>query len=171
MARTKTLITVVLALLVLSLPSVTFAQTNEKAKSVQADKGRYKQLLRDIKKIDAEFTKVRNQAVAEAKKDGKASLETKSRLIALSDKRDRYLNRIMLISLRHGWEMPSSEVPDTNNSQFQSEKEEIFQAANDMIKQQFEQEARQIAKTIALPIISKNTLKETKQEKKPWISL
>ena len=107
MIKSKSSIVIVLTLAILSLASIAFAETDEKAKSVRVDKARYKKLQRDLKKIDAEFTKIRNEAVVQTKKEGVASLETQSKLKALIGKRDRCLNRVMLIALRHGGQYPA----------------------------------------------------------------
>ena len=76
------------------------------ARDIAADKVRYQNLCRDIKVIDADHAKAMKQAVSETEKDGSASLETKSRLLSLRDRRDRLVDRVTLIALRHGWKIP-----------------------------------------------------------------
>lgn len=145
------------------------ADSNANSNDVKADRIRYQKLLREIKSVDAEYSRVLQQAVSETKKDGKASLETKSRLLALSDKRDRIVNRLTLLSLRHGWEVPLTNRSDVNASQVLDEKQRVFEPADEMVKQKFAEEARRIASSITLPIISIESEKEDVKEKKKWV--
>lgn len=151
-----------------------FAENNVDGKSLQADKARYRRLLRDIQAIDSERNDVLEQAVAETKEYGKASLEPKSRLIALRNKRDRCMNRLMLISLRHGWKMPDTKVQKVQNvadDRIKSEKEQLFESADSMIKEKFAQQARQIASKLILPVISMRTKEQSKKENQRWLRL
>lgn len=129
------------------------ADTNRK--DATADKVRYQGLLREIRSAEADYHKVQNQAFAEAKNEGKASLETKSTLLALSDKRRRILDRLLLLSLRHGWEIPDPEMPTASAaSNVLNERERVFALADQLIKEKFAEEARRIAGRISLPVIS-----------------
>jgi hypothetical protein len=129
-------------------------QDNASPKDVEVDRGRYRQLLGEVRTLDFEYAKTLEQAVEETKKEGKASLESKSQLIGLGEKRDRCVNRLILVSLRHGWDIPDLNIQNMTAAKIVSEKERIFQSADNMIRDRFAQEAKQIAGKIALPIIS-----------------
>lgn len=140
--------------LVIMVCTAVSAENNVDRKSVGADKARYQKLLRQIQDIDSEYGKILAQAVDQTKNDGKASLELKSQLITLRERRDRCINRLMLISLRHGWKMPTPNMQSVTDTKVPSEKEQLFESADKMIQEKFAQEAQRIADAIALPIIS-----------------
>ena len=133
------------------------------ADDVTAARARYQRLMREVKSVDSEYSRVLQQAFNEKKKDGKASLEAKSRLIALSDKRDRTCDRLLLLSLRHGWDIPDTDKPGADSSPVADEKERIFTPADQMIREKFAQEARRIADKVKLPLI---TIKSATQNKR-----
>jgi len=169
-----TLIKVITLVSVVWTAAFAFAESNVDERSLQADKARYQRLLRDIQAIDSECNEVLEGAVAETKKYGKASLELKSRLIGLRNKRDRCMNRLMLISLRHGWEMPDAKVQKVQNAadeMIKSEREQLFESADSMLKERFAQQARQIASKVILPVISMRTKEQTKKENQRWLRL
>ena len=118
-----------------------------------SDRVQYQRLLQDVKSIDAGYSKAMKRAVAETQKDGKASLETKSQLLSLRDRRDRIINRITLLALRHGWEVPGSDKPDVTASEMADERHRVFEPAEQMIKEKFGKDARRIVSRIALPVI------------------
>jgi hypothetical protein len=131
----------------------------------RTDKARYNKLLHDFKAVNTERANILNQAVSEAKKDGQASLETKSHLLALSEKRDRTYNRLVILSLRHGFELPKVAESGSEATETKDEKDRVFEPADQMIKQIFAQEAKQIASNITLPLISiESDTNEVKEE-------
>lgn len=176
MRRAKFIIIIILAgVSVLCLPA--YSDEAEEKKLLNADKARYRQLMRQIREIDSEYAGKLGEAVDESKHSGDASLESKGELIELRDRRDRCMTRLMLISLRHGWEMP--DVNHQNNTSgriVQSEKERLFQAADNMILDAYSRQAQQIGRGIALPIISSRSAEERQTNKKgrssrSWLKL
>lgn len=147
-------------------PSWALADLSPNSEDVAADRVRYRRLLQEIKSVDAEYGRAMQQAISEAKKEGKATLETKSRLLALTDKRDRILNRITLLSLRHGWDLPESDSPNDTATEIPDERERVFEPAEQMIKQKFAQDASRIAKIVSLPIVSIESVRQDKLAKK-----
>ena len=140
---------------VLLVVSITRAGVQTGREDATADKSRYHRLLREIKSVEADYHKVQNQAFIEAKSEGKASLETKSRLLAISDKRRRIMDRLLLMSLRHGWDIPDPEMPAASGiTQPLDDKERVFAPADEIIKEKFAQEAHRIAAQVKLPVIS-----------------
>ena len=137
------------------------------ADDARADKTRFNSLLRELRIVEAEYNNTINQAMSEKHQDDQTSLETKSKIMALADKRDRILDRLTIISLRHGWEIPDSKN-DQNGSKVSDEKKRIFAPADEVIRERFAQQAKKIAEGITLPIISINSqAKEIKKEKTP----
>ena len=104
-----------------------------------------------------------HKTVLEIEKEGKASLETKSRLMSVANKRDRLVNRIMLLALRHGWAMPGTERLQEESDEIPDERQRIFEPADRMIKERFARDTRRIAAKIALPLISIQTVKPRKK--------
>jgi len=129
-------------------------------KDQMSDRTRYQRLIRDIRSIDAEYSKVMQRAVVETNKNGEASLETKSQLLSLADRRDRIINRITLLALRHGWDVPSSDKPEATASEIPDERQRVFEPAEQMIKDKFAKDARQIVSNIALPVIPIEAVKQ-----------
>lgn len=149
------------------------AASNPRLEDEAADRARYQGLLRDIKSVDAQYSKALRQALFETQNDGKASLETKSQLLSLRDKRDRIINRITLIALRHGWEIPTGDQPDLSASRIPDERERVFEPAEQMIKDKFALDARRIAGRLNLPVIPIEAVRKDKQTKngraKKWL--
>jgi len=162
----KKIVTITFGVVLLAV-SVTRAGVQTGQEDATADKSRYHRLLREIKSVEADYHKVQNQAFIEAKSEGKASLETKSRLLALSDKRRRIMDRLLLLSLRHGWDLPDPEMPTASGTTRPlDDKERVFAPADEIIKEKFAQEAQRIAAKIRLPVISVTLAGPTRQAAK-----
>jgi len=165
--KTKNII-LIAVIAVLVGTSISFADSAD----VRADRSRYEGLLREIRKIDAEYSQVLKKAMEEAKEkdNGSASLETKSRLLALTEKRDRTINRLTILSLRHGWEMPDTSTPEATE-QIPDERQRVFEPAEQIIKDTFSKEASRIAKTVALPLVPLESQQQNdkKKEEKKWL--
>ena len=150
----KKTVMIMFGLMVLTV-NTTWASVQTDREDAAADRSRYQSLLREIQSVEADYHRFQNQAFIEAKTDGDASLETKSRLLALSDKRQRIMDRLLLLSLRHGWDIPDPEMPAASGTpQVLDEKQRIFAPADEIIRQKFAEEARRIAARIKLPVIS-----------------
>jgi len=162
----KRIITVIIAVALTSFGSICWAASADEESS---DKTLYRRLLRDIRSVDKEHSDVLRQCVTEAKEKGQASLNTKNRLLAAVEKRDRIMNRLTLLCLRHGWELPESEPSARAASEAREEKDRIFQPADEMIKQVFATEAKHIAGRVSLPVISVNTPSTHTKERKKWL--
>ena len=142
---------VALALLLVSIPvSARAAEPQERA-----DKATYNRLVQEVKRIDADYSTTIEQAMKEAREDdGKASLETQSRIIALRNERDRVMTRLWMVALRHGWEVPDINASDKKLGEVPTEEEQVFKGAEFVIKARFAEEAARIAGAVALPIVS-----------------
>lgn len=122
------------------------------------ERATYRKLVRDIRRIDREYEGMLSASIEEAKgsESGSVGLERQAELINLRDERDRLLQRLQLLSLRHGWDMPDfeagSEATDEAGEDRLSEKEQVFASAADEIRTRAAQEARMIAERISLPI-------------------
>ena len=140
-----------LALLLCALPLTASAAGPQE----RADRGTYNRLLQEVKGIEADYSAALDRAMNEAREgDGQASLETQSRLIALRNERDRVMQRLWIVALRHGWKVPGISPSDDELADIPSEEEEVFKGAEFVIKARFADEARRIAGTVALPVIS-----------------
>jgi hypothetical protein len=119
------------------------------------DKTKYRSLIREIKLVETDYAKAQNLAVNEVKRDGGASLETKSRLQNFEGRRNRIMDRLLMLSLRYGWDIPDRNMPiDKSVSESMGERDRIFASADEIIKKKFVNEAREIASRLKLPLIS-----------------
>ncbi len=70
--------------------------------------------------------------------------------------------------------MPETKVQKAQNvadDRIKSEKEQLFESADSMIKEKFAQEARQIASKLILPVISIRAEGQSKKENQRWSML
>lgn len=123
------------------------------------ERASYRKLVRDIRKIDREYERLLSESIDEAKgsESGSVSLERQAELINLRDQRDRLLQRLQLLALRHGWDMPDFEAGTESgggegDEDRLTEKEQVFASAADEIRTRAASEARMIAQRISLPI-------------------
>lgn len=140
--------TVVLAVMLLTCSQNGFAATDER----RSDQVVYRQLARDIQRIDRQYAKVLETAKAEARNSGKQNLELEAELLGLRDRRDRSMDRLMLLALRHGWEIPDF-TPDASPSRA-SGKEAIFAGSRTIIREEMKREADEIASELWLGVIT-----------------
>ena len=135
-------------------PQVTEA---ERARREAArDRVQYEALIREIRKIDRRYDDAVNAAMSEARQaeDGQASLTGQADLLALRDRRDRLTNRLMLLSLRHGWQTPDFDAApaDIEDDSAQGKKQ-IFAASTAVLQERFEREAEHAARLVHLPVV------------------
>ncbi len=154
--------TALCGIVLLGISTATLAQ--EVAKENTADKANYSKLIRQIRKDSSALVTVRSEAIDEAREnDGLASPVTKAQILSLQDRIDRKNTHLTLLSLRHGWEIPSFEEPKTNANNTASGggivtsaglRAEIFGSVDRMIRDTLAAEAMEISAKIALPVIS-----------------
>ncbi len=90
-------------------PAVTSAE--------QADRALLYRLIRQVRRIDRDSEELMLQAMAEARNNGgSAEPETKARILSLRDERDRLFSRLLILSMRHGWEIPDFDKPTVSRS-------------------------------------------------------
>ena len=131
------------------------------------DKTKYRSLVREIRSVEMDYAKTQNQAVNEVKRDGSASLDTKSSLQSIEGKRNRIMDRLLMLSLRYGWDIPDRNMPiDKPVSDPADDRDRIFASADEIIKKKFVKEAREIAGRIKLPLISVKTAARVKKQAK-----
>ena len=170
---TKRIIISVIATLIFS-NSWALADIDPSARDAAADKVRYQNLMREIKTIDVQYARALKNAMSETEKDGSASLETKSQLLSLRDRRDRLIDRVTLIALRHGWKIPGTEIEQVSDMEIPDGRKRVFEPADQMIKDRFARDARAIISKVTLPIISIESEKKTRESKqggkeKKWL--
>ena len=146
------ILNVVMVLGVLGSVSQAFG---EEAADRGADRAVYNQLVEKVRQIDREYGQALADGVKEAReRDGKAPLETQSRLLTLQEKRDRAMTRLTLVALRHGWTIPEQNASATSDPGPHSVTDRIFEPAAEIIRSQFAAESRRIAASVRLPLIS-----------------
>ena len=125
------------------------------------DRGVYSRLIRQVRQTDTESAQVVGSAMQEAREStaGKASLETQSQILALRNKRDRLMNRLLVVALRWGWEIPDFNQPsNVQNGSARTESEQVFEPADQIISARFAVESRKIASRLVLPVITIDAL-------------
>ncbi len=139
------------------------ACTNElmagkKDDQTSADRATYSQLIRKLRKDHQALTNAWAKATQEARtNDGQATGATKARVLSLRDSLDRKTTRLLLISLRHGWDMPDFSAEQKNDGtirQISTGKREIFAPVDAMVRSALAKEAVELASKVKLPVIS-----------------
>ena len=126
----------------------------------RADKAVYNRLTGEIRRANAEYTRNYNRAVNEARNnDGKALAKTKAKIVALRDEVDRKTTRLLMVSLRHGWEVPNlaAETSTASSGSIAADyKKQMFAAIDGKIQETLTGEAVKLAAGVHLPVISIN---------------
>ncbi len=134
-------------------PAVTSAE--------QADRALLYRLIRQVRRIDRDSEELMLQAMAEARNNGgSAEPETKARILSLRDQRDRLFSRLLILSMRHGWEIPDFDKPTVSRSSRQEAQHSVFGAVDSMVNKRFAADARRIAATLSLPVVSLASMTE-----------
>ena len=134
-------------------PAVTSAE--------QADRALLYRLIRQVRRIDRDSEELMLQAMAEARNNGgSAEPETKARILSLRDERDRLFSRMLILSMRHGWEIPDFDKPTVSRSSRQEAQNSVFGAVDSMVNKRFAADARRIAATLSLPVVSLASMTE-----------
>ena len=121
----------------------------------QVDRALLYRLIRQVRRIDRENEELMDRAMSEARdNDGKANPETKARLLSVRDERDRLMARMLILSMRHGWEIPDIDKPSVSTSSRQEAEDSVFGAVDVLVNRRFAMEARRIVATLPLPVVS-----------------
>jgi hypothetical protein len=125
------------------------------ASSEQADRALLYRLTRQVRRIDRETETLMSQAMAEARRnDGKADAATKARLLSARDERDRLFSRMLILSMRHGWEIPDLDRSTVTTSSREEAVNSVFGSIDVLVQRRFAAEARRIAARVRLPLVS-----------------
>ena len=145
-----------LAIIMMFSIALTAASAFAQSAGERADRATFNRLTQQIQRVDAEYAEAMRRAMDEARESsGSASTSTQADLLSLRDERDRLMNRLLLISVRHGWDIPDFNTPATPEAEpVVTERDRIFAPAQDAIRSRFKEEARDIASHLSLPIIS-----------------
>jgi len=118
-----------------------------------SDRTVYRQLIRELKRIDREYAQLLDAALDEARRGGAPDLEREAELLSLRDKRDRTTDRLVLSALRHGWEVPDLSPAEAGEAR-PTGKAQVFEGSRAIIRAELTDEAEQIAAEVWLPVIS-----------------
>ncbi len=123
--------------------------------TAQADRAMLYRLVRQVRRIDRDSEQLMDQAMAEARTNGgSADPVTKARILSLRDQRDRLFSRMLILSMRHGWEIPDFDKPTVNASSRQESEQSVFGAIDVLVNRRFAADARRLAATLPLPVVS-----------------
>jgi len=121
-----------------------------------ADRVVFNRLVREVNEAEAALARGMEQAMKEARANkGQASLETTGKLVDLQQKLDRLNNRLILISLRHGWDIPKVQKPAGRAGSVQGSQpaDRIeFSSGTRMIRNRFAEEAKAIGAAVRCPV-------------------
>ena len=121
----------------------------------QADRAQLYRLIRQVRRIDRDSEQLMDQAMAEARNNGgSADPVTKARMLSLRDQRDRLFSRMLILSMRHGWEIPDFDKPTVKRSSRQESEQSVFGAIDVLVHRRFAADARRLAATLPLPVVS-----------------
>ncbi len=151
-----------LASIILAVVALTSASASAQGSGERADRVTFNRLIQQIQRTDVDYAKAMQVGMEEARQaDGSPSATTQADLLSLRDQRDRLMNRLVLISVRHGWDIPDFNTPAVQQHMtIVTEKDRIFAPAQDAIKSRFKQEAIEIASKLTLPVISVRALED-----------
>ena len=123
--------------------------------SEQADRALLYRLTRQVRRIDRETETLMKQAMAEARRtEGRANPETKARLLSLRDQRDRLFSRMLILSMRYGWEIPDFDKPTARDSSRRRAQDSVFGSIDRLVRRRFAADAKRIAGRLRLPVVS-----------------
>jgi hypothetical protein len=134
-------------------PPVTEAQRLRQQEA--RDRVRCRALVREIRELDEEHERTVSGAMDRARgaDDGRASLADQADLLALRDRRDRLMNRLTLLTLRHGWDMPDLDAQDAApDADGAGGTHEVFAAGAAVLRARFAAEAARAARLVELPV-------------------
>ncbi len=140
---------------VLTLSTSVGGQSNA---SALTDQITYNRLLTQVNQLDHQYAAEMQNAMSIARQHGgEPDLETKARLLSIRDQRDRIMSRLTLLALRHGWDLPygGSNGKSTAATPPPVPHQEVFEAADHLIRARFKQEAARIARTVDLPMVAR----------------
>ena len=103
----------ILAAALAATPSA--ARANDAAE--RKDRATYNKLVRQIRVAKSKLNELEGKAVEMAHRDGgQAPDPIKAEILSVQDEIDRKTNRLELITLRHGWEVPDFSQDHMNTS-------------------------------------------------------
>ena len=144
-----------MGVLMTSAAEVMAAGENSQTK---ADRATYNQLVRELQKTHRDLTNAWTKATTEARSNGgQASDVTKARVLSLRDSVDRKTTRLLLIALRHGWDVPDFSTEQNNDGtarKASTGKQELFAPVDEMVRSVLAVEAAEVASKIELPVIT-----------------
>lgn len=153
----KTVLEVTAMVLALAAAASTSFAADD-AKETGADRAVYNRLVRELRTSHAELKAAYDDALAEARAgDGKARDDTKAKILALRDEIDRKTTRLLMVSVRHGWDVPdfSSEADKKAvRPPAPASRRSVFLPVDGQIRSMLAREAAQIAARVHLPVIS-----------------
>ncbi len=121
----------------------------------KVDRALLNRLIRQVRRIDRDTDEQMDKAMAEARNNGgSADRATKAQLLSLRDQRDRLFSRMLILSMRHGWEIPDLDKPTVTRSSRQEAEHSVFGAIDTLVYRRFAAEAKRMAATLPLPVIS-----------------
>jgi hypothetical protein len=149
----------VLAVLVMvgGLNCLAAAPAQAKDAAERKDRSTYNKLVRQIRVARSKLADLERKAVAKAHDNGGTAPDPiKAEILSVQDDIDRKTNRLELITLRHGWEMPDFENDQgkTGTVDALASREAVFGPVDRMVQRAMHREATQLAATVYLPIIS-----------------
>ena len=124
-------------------------------KEAHADRVLFDRLVRDIKSLDGQSTKLMDVAVAQARaENGYVNFVTKARLLSLRDQRDRRHSRLLILSARHDWVVPTLRTRPARFASAQESVKSVFGSVDVLVQRELAIEALQIADMVRLPVVS-----------------
>jgi len=121
----------------------------------KADKALLNRLIRQVRRIDRDTEELMDKAMNEARNNGgSADPMTKAHLLSLRDERDRLFSRMLILSMRHGWAIPAIDKPIVSKSSRKEAEHSVFGAIDTLVNRRFAAEAKRIAATLPMPVVS-----------------
>ena len=124
--------------------------------SAKRDRATYNQLARQVRVAKSKLELAKKKGLEQAhRNDGRVDDALKAEILALRDEIERKTNRLELVALRHGWEMPDFANVKPHAKHGSETRAEVFGAADRMIMAALDEEAQHIAANVYLPVVSR----------------
>ena len=134
------------------------ASAADDARETSADRAVYNRLVRELRTTHANLKSAYDDALAEARAgDGKAHADTKATVLALRDEIDRKTTRLLMVSLRHGWDVPNFSAEAEKGRPRPpalTSRESVFRPVDGQVRALLAEDAVRIAAKVRLPVIS-----------------
>ncbi len=129
--------------------------------SEKRDRATFNQLARQVRVAKSKLELAKKKGLEQAHhNNGRVDDGLKAEILSLRDEIERKTNRLELVALRHGWDMPDFANVTAAPRHKSETRAEVFGAADRIILSALYEEANHIASKVYLPVVSRAAVAE-----------